>query len=529
MSESYPSYRFDDCSVAAATREVRRGDRLVTLEPKVFDLLLYLVENRTRVVGKDELLEALWPGVVVAETSLSRCVMKARQALGDDGGAQRMIRTVHGRGYQFVAEPVEEAPGLSPHDTDAVQAAPPETPSRPGRPSLVVLPFTNISGESVQDYLADGLTQDITTELSRNGWMFLISRNSAFTYRNNPVDPRRVGAELGVRYVVEGTLRKLGDTLRVSTELVDAQTGEQVWAERFDRPLDQFFEMQDDIVRGIVGSLGTEVTRAEGRRAYRADVDTLDAWGLVQRGIATAFGGFNRASMNEAESLFRQAVKLAPADPRAHAFLGAILAVRYIHAWAPDLEATAAEAWHEGRTAINIAPDDSVVLGQWGEINNFLGESHVAVDILRRATELDPNSAWHQAHLGFALIASSRAGEAIGHIEEAMRLSPKDPGMHWIRCGLAWACLQLERYEEAVAHARAAFAEYSGWYVTWGTLAVAQAATGDVAAGRETIARLVRLDPDASRAAAIDFYRYIARDEQQGEEICDLVEAIWPE
>jgi len=184
--------------VAAATREVRRGDRLVTLEPKVFDLLLYLVENRTRVVGKDELLEALWPGVVVAETSLSRCVMKARQALGDDGGAQRMIRTVHGRGYQFVAEPVEEAPGLSPHDTDAVQAAPPETPSRPGRPSLVVLPFTNISGESVQDYLADGLTQDITTELSRNGWMFLISRNSAFTYRNNPVETRPGRAEHGV-------------------------------------------------------------------------------------------------------------------------------------------------------------------------------------------------------------------------------------------------------------------------------------------------------------------------------------------
>jgi TolB-like protein len=528
MPESYPSYRFGDCSVSPATREVRRGERLVTLEPKVFDLLLHLVENRTRVVGKDELLEALWPGVVVAESSLSRCVMKARQALGDDGGAQRIIRTVHGRGYQFVADVVEEGPAPV-HQAATVEAALPKAKQSPGRPSLVVLPFANISGESVQDYLADGLTQDITTELSRNGWLFLISRNSAFTYRNNPVDPRRVGAELGVRYVVEGTLRKLGDTLRVSTELVDAQTGEQVWAERFDRPLDQFFEMQDDIVRGIAGSLGTEVTRAEGRRAYRADVATLDAWGLVQRGIAAAFGGFNRASMNEAESLFRQAVKLAPADPRAHAFLGAILAVRYIHRWTPNLDATAAEAWHEGRTAINIAPDDSVVLGQWGEINNFLGESHIAVDILRRATELDPNSAWHQAHLGFALIASARAEEAIGYIEEAMRLSPKDPGMHWIRCGLAWACLQLERNEEAVAHARAAFAEYSGWYVTWSTLGVAQAATGNVETGRETIARLVRLDPDASRAAAIDFYRYIARDPQQGDALCELVEAIWPQ
>jgi TolB-like protein/Flp pilus assembly protein TadD len=529
MAESHPVYRFGDNLVSTATREIACAGRTVTVEPKVFDLLLYLMTHRDRVVGKTELLDALWPGVIVTDTSLSRCVMKARQAVGDDGEAQRVIRTVHGHGYQFVAEPVEQDAGRPGQDAAAARALDSKSLSPPGRPSLVVLPFVNISGEREQDFLADGLTQDITTELSRNAWLFLISRNSAFTYKNCTVDPRRVGEELGVRYLVEGTVRRLGNTLRVSTELIDAQTGAQVWAERFDRPIAQFFDIQDDIVRGIAGCLGTEVTRAEGKRAHRAAVETLDAWGLVHRGIATAFGGFNRTSMTEAEALFRHAVKLAPEDPRAHAFLGAILAVRRIHLWTPDPDATAAEAWHEGRTAINLAPDDSVVLGQWGEINNFLGESRIAVDILRRATELDPNSAWHQAHLGFALIASSRAEEAIGHIEDAMRLSPKDPGMHWIRCGLAWACLQLERPAEAVEHARAAFAEYSGWYVTWGTLGVALAATGDIEAGRETIERLVRLDPDASREAALDFYRYIARDERQAEAFCDLLGSIWPD
>jgi TolB-like protein/Flp pilus assembly protein TadD len=527
MGGSNEVYRFEDCEVMPARRQILRRGKPVTVEPKVFDLLLYLLEHRDRAVEKNELQDAVWPGVIVTEASLSRCVMKARRAVGDDAAATQIIRTVRGHGYQFMAAVEKNGP------EDEEPRQPASAPGNgghtlTGRPSLIVLPFTNMSDDPQQEFLADGLTQDITTEVSRSGWLFVINRNSAFTYKGKHIDPREVGRELGVRYVVEGTLRRLGEHMRISAELVDAQTGTQVWAERFDRPLAQFFETPDDIVRGIVSALGTELTRAEGQRARRAGEDSLDAWGLIHRGIAISISGFNRASVEEAEAVFRRALELAPDDPRAHVFLGANLATRHIHQWTKDPDRCAREAWQEGRRAMDLAPDDPVILGEWGLINNFLGEAETAVGILERTIQLDPNSAWNFAHLGFALINCGRVEEAMPYLHDAMRLSPRDPGMYWIQAFLAWGYMQLEQYDQAIRELRASIAGYSGWTPAWSALAIALAARGDVEEARRVMQRRLEADTDHSLAAAQRFYRYMARDGEQGERFCRLLESVWP-
>jgi len=266
------SFRFLGFQLDGATRELRRDGQAVALEPKAFDLLLCLAENRHRAMSKDELLELLWPRMVVAETSLTRCVMKARKAVGDDSDHQAVIKTIQRRGYRFVAELADE------EEPSAIDSAP-KHPPRPDKPSLVVLPFVNASGDDDTVMLADGLTEDIITDLSRNGWLFVIARNSSFAYKGQTVTSQQIAAQLGVRYLVEGSVRRAGQRLRVAAQLVDADTGTQEWSERYDRPVEDLFDVQDEISAGIVASLGSELRRAEGRRARSTDPEALDAWG----------------------------------------------------------------------------------------------------------------------------------------------------------------------------------------------------------------------------------------------------------
>src|SRR5438045_1745576 len=234
-------------------RELRRRGELIALEPQVFDLLVYLVRNRGRVVSRDDLLEAIWGGRIVSESTMTSRINAARKAIGDTGGAQRLIRTVPRKGIRFVGVVQEDQ---EPADARSIAADPP----RPAlalldKPSIAVLPFANLSGDPEQEYFADGMVEEIITALSRIGGLFVIARNSTFTYKGRAVDVKQVGRELGVRYVLEGSVRKAADRVRITGQLIDAATGAHVWAERYDRKSDDIFALQDEIALSVVGAI----------------------------------------------------------------------------------------------------------------------------------------------------------------------------------------------------------------------------------------------------------------------------------
>ena len=230
---------FGDCVIDSGRRELSRGGEAVAVGPQVFDLLIHLIENRDRVVSKDELFDLIWRGRTVSESTLASHVNFARRALGDTGEEQRLIRTIARKGFRFVGD-VREAPSQDAEKSKVAETNPSiecrfRAPlALPDQPSVAVLPFLNLSGDPDQDYFADGVVEDIIGALSRMRWLFVIARNSSFTYKGRAVDVKQVGRELGVRYVLEGSVRKAGNRVRVTGQLIDATAGAHLWAERFD-------------------------------------------------------------------------------------------------------------------------------------------------------------------------------------------------------------------------------------------------------------------------------------------------------
>jgi TolB-like protein len=251
-------YLFGDCVFDTGRRELHRGAEAVSLAPQVFDLLDYLIRNRERVASKDDLIAAIWDGRIVSDQAVTTRINAARSAIGDSGEEQRLIKTLPRKGFRFVGSVREEQEA----DREGAEPLKPAL-TLPDKPSIAVLPFTNLSGDAAQDYFIDGIVEDIITELSRFGELFVIARNSSFQYKGRAVDVRQVGRELGVLYVLEGSVRRLGDRVRISAQLVDATTGAHRWAERYDRKLRDIFAVQDEVVRTIVAILAAHVRKAE--------------------------------------------------------------------------------------------------------------------------------------------------------------------------------------------------------------------------------------------------------------------------
>src|SRR5262245_36576750 len=273
--------RFGDCELDLAGYEVRRDGRPCVVEPQVFELLAYLVRNPARLVTKDELIAKVWGGRIVSDATLSSRIKSARRAIGDDGEQQRFIRTVYGRGFRFIGElqHAEQPQGAEPGGAERTLAL-------PDKPSIAVLPFANLSGDPEQDYFADGIVEDIITALSRIHWLFVIARNSSFTYKGKSVDVKRVARELGVRYVLEGSVRKASNRVRITGQLVDATTGAHVWAERFDGALEDIFDLQDRVTASVVGTIEPKLRQAEIERSKRKRTESLDAYDAFLRGVA---------------------------------------------------------------------------------------------------------------------------------------------------------------------------------------------------------------------------------------------------
>jgi len=514
-----PVFRFFEFEIITARREIVRDGESLPVEPKVYDLLLYLLEHAERAVSKDELQDAIWPNVIVTESALTRCIMKARRLVGDDSKNQRVIGTVKKGGYRFVAPVDEQA-------RDQFTTA--DLQGGRERTSIAVFPFSNLSGSPDQDYLADGLTLDISTDLSRNAWLYVIAPGSMSNYRSHNTEYRSAVEDLGAHYVVEGGLRLVGDKIRINAALVDATTGTHEWSERYDQPLADFFDIQDNITQQIVTSLGSQVRRAEGRKAEKANNDALDVWGLLHKGMAISWSRFNRDSNLEAEAIYRKALEIEPENGRALAFLATSIAMKISNGWSDKITADSFAAWSMGKKAIGLLPDDPMVLSSYGHLNTCLGKASDAVRILERSNELDPNSAWTMGLLAFALTCSGRAEESIPYVGNALRLSPRDAATHWYLTMLSWSYLQLADYEDAAREARRSINAFSGWSVPWATLAIAHAGLGQFDDASDALAVCRNLDEHSTREGYAKFFGYVVRDDNGRAAIQTWLEKLWP-
>ena len=373
---------FGDHRLDIGRRELRRGARSIELEPKVFDLLAYLVCNRDRVVSKDDLLEAVWDGRIVSESALTTRINAVRRALGDDGASQRFVRTFNRKGVRFVGE-VMEVP-----DTVADRAWP-----ALDNPSLAVLPFENLTGDPEEDYFVDGMVEEITTAIARFPWLFVIDRNSTIAYKGKAIDVRQVGAELGVRYVLEGSVRKAGRRVRIAGQLIDTAMAAHIWTERFDGMLDDVFDLQDRVASGVAGAIAPPLRFAEIARATRKPTENLDAYDLYLRALAQVYRR-NPEGLAKAVSLLQQALELDAGYAPAMALISGCRNLQRNRHWIPDAGPEVAEGIRLARQAITITRDNPDVLSTAGMSLAFLaGDNNAALSAIDRAIALNPNFA----------------------------------------------------------------------------------------------------------------------------------------
>lgn len=451
-------YAFEDFTLDLNRRELRSADALLSVEPQVFDLLAYLIANRDRVVSKDDLIEHVWNGRIVSESTLTSRISAARQAVNDTARDQRLIRTIARKGIRFVGS-ATESPGSPPDagiPSQAIPLAADDTalPLYPDKPSIAVLPFTNMSGDPEQEYFSDGITEDIITALSRLHWFFVIARNSTFVYKGQGVDVSQVGRDLGVQYVLEGSVRRSGQRVRVTCQLLEGTSGKHIWSDRYDRDLTDIFAVQDEITASAASAIEPKLLAAEGVRTGTRSTGDLDAWDMVARALSH-FWKLNAEDNATATSILRQAVDRYPNYAPAHSMLAfALFASSYIGL--TPLHTDRELAAQLANRAIELDSDDPwarLALGYYA----FTGRrTEEAIRQFETALELNPNFAAAAGSVGFSLALDGRSDEALLHFAKAMRMSPHDPFNGFFYAGIAAAHYLAERYDEAVAWAQKA-------------------------------------------------------------------------
>jgi TolB-like protein len=366
---------FEGCTLDLKRGSLRTENRDIELRPKSFALLRYLVENAGRLVPKDELIKAVWPKVIVTDESLARCVSDVRKALGD--ADQRIVKTMTRRGYLF-ASPVTSHPVHVEEEGFNAPAA-----ALPDKPSIAVLPFKNMSGDPEQEYFADGVVEEIITALSRFRHIFVIARDSSFTYKGRSADVKKIGRELGVRYVLEGSVRKAANKVRITGQLIDTSTRTHLWANRFDGSLGDIFDLQDQVTASVVGAIAPKLEQAEIERAKRKPTESLDAYDFYLRGIASLYQ-WTKESVSEALRLFYRAIELDPDFASAYGMAVRWYARRKADGWTTDRVRETAEAERLARRAAEVGKDDAVALCLGG-----FGLAYVVGDLARGAAMID--------------------------------------------------------------------------------------------------------------------------------------------
>jgi len=441
---------FGDYTFDLATGELWRGSQEVKLTPRTAALLGALAERPMQVVTKQELIERVWEGKAVGDDALTSSMQELRRALGDDPRHPRFVETRHRRGYRLL---VSTADG-SPKDTTL-------SPPLPDKPSIAVLPFQNLSGDPQQEYFVDGLVEDITTALSRVRWLFVIARNSSFTYKGNgqSVDIKRVGRELGVRYLLDGSVRRSDTQVRIIGRLIETSSGGTLWSDRFDGCAADIFGLQDRLTESIVGVLTPNLERAEIQRVRRKPTANMDAYDCYLRAVA-GIHAWSRASIDEALSLCVRATELDPDFALGYGTAGRCYSIRKGAGWGSDLRKEAADAERMARGAWAADPSDAAAICSAAH-----ALAYVALDLdggaayIERALTSNPNYAPSWYCSGWINLWLGRVDVVVDHAARAMRLSPRDPNLPSIRGMIAHAHYFAGRYDEALSWAKRALQE----------------------------------------------------------------------
>ncbi|MDJ0780141.1 MAG: winged helix-turn-helix domain-containing protein [Gammaproteobacteria bacterium] len=479
------NYQFDRYSLDTDRYQLCREGEPVAVEPLVFDLLVYLLQNRGRVVSRDELLNQLWAGKVVTDAALAARLKDARKAVGDSGSRQSVIKTHHGRGYQFVAE-LDDSGEKSGEGQQSPALTLPEVPS------IAVLPFDNLGSDPEQDYLSDGIVEDVITALSHFAGLFVIARNSSFSYKGKATDARQIARELGVRYLLQGSIRRSANRIRINGQLINALDGNQLWAERFEGDLDDLFELQDEITRKIVGSIAPQIELAEVERGRRLQPGNLSSYELALKAKSLTYDAFRFGDADRLRIAIETADAALELDERnTHALwiLGLALMEQFTYQWGDDYEDALARAMQVAEKLISADPSHAGGYILRGGINTYRREYDLATADYEYGLSLNPNSSIHLIHAAWGESLAGLTTEARAHAELGLRLSPKeyDLFLGYAYLGLLQASFAERDFEQAIK---------------WGRLSIQMHATAPVRRALMTACCALQGRPDEARQHA---------------------------
>jgi TolB-like protein/Tfp pilus assembly protein PilF len=509
-------YLFEEYAFDIELCELRRGLCIISITPQVFNILHHLIRNRGRVVGRDELMKVVWNNRIVSDVALTTRMNAARSAIGDSGAEQRLIKTLPRQGFRFVGRVQEE------HWPAAVTAAgsPGErAPALPDRPSIAVLPFQNVGCGPEQEYLGDGLSEDIITALSRFTSLFVISRNSSFSYKERPLDVGRIGRELGVRYVLEGSVRGTMDRIRITSQLIESATGAHLWANRVDGTIGNIFEIQDQVTESIVGAIAPAVEKAELERAKRKPTESLHAYELYLRGLARLHQFTGGQKYDDALRLFNRAIELDPEFAAAYGRAAVCYAYARSNGWKLETSNENDEVRTLVQRAVEFGREDAIALSASGwALAYVVRDLGTAAALIDRALVLNSNltEAWFCG--GWAKNWSGEPELAIERFARALRLNPLNPRLP--SSGTAHAHFFLGNYEEAVSWAASALQDNPDFQGGLRIYAASNAMLGRTDLARKAIHRLQQLTPTLSISTLrnrLGPYQHIGKLEQYEE------------
>jgi adenylate cyclase len=496
----FPPFQLD-----LVNEQLWRDEQLIALRPKTFTVLRYLVEHAGRLVTKEELLHAVWAGTTVSEEGLRDYLREIRHALGDNATAPRFVATVHGRGYRFLpttTTPPVVSSQFSVVSSDKIKSSEPATKhwqlptsfALPDKPSIIVLPFVNLSGDLEQDYFSDGMTEDLITDLSQLSGLFVIARNSSFYYKGKVVKMAEISQELGVRYVLEGSVRKTDSQVRITAQLVDATTNYSLWAERYDRPVTDIFALQGDIRQKIVTALRVKLLPEEEEQWQYFPTTNLEAYDYVLRGSA-CYLRFTTDANVQARQMFEQAIALDPQYAAAYALLGTVYFTEWTFFWSDNPRAIE-QGFTLARRAVTL--NDFVPVAHWllGLAYLYSRQYEQAIAEEERALALAPNAIFGHVGLGLVLICVGRLEEAMALAERATRLDLHYAGRYAFDLGHAYYL--LGRHEEALAALQKTLASHPNFLPAHVLLATVYSELGREAEARAEVAEVRRMTPAVS-------------------------------
>ena len=520
-------YRFDDYILDTETLELSHQGKPLHSEPQVIELLAVLVENNNRLVSKDEINKAVWKGRIVSEAALSSRIKSLRHLLGDTGKKQKYIRTIHKRGFRFMADvtAVKSSGGTTPGTgSEEIRAsdvipisshsrAEPEKHAGITKPAVAVLPFNNLSGDTEQEYFADAITADIITHLSKHRWLQVVARNTMLGYKNKSINIRTLAKELHVNYVVEGSVQRAGNRIRVAANLINANTGLQIWSDRYDRQLDDIFDLQDEITETIVARLEPEIGFAERSRVAQVRPANLKAWDAYHLGVYHFFK-FTGEDNLEAQRLLKQSQELDPTFGEAYAWWAYAVILGMVYWDTKPTQEMMDQALAACDKALSFDSQNASFHALKARIQVARCEYSSGLTENAIAIKLNPTFAAAHCGLGDSLAYEGHYDEAMESFDRDIQMSPYDPQLWAFYSYAAQALIFKKDFEKALNYTEHASAMPNHQYWTTAHKVVALAHLGREQETRQAVQRLMQQNPKFSLAFAREKLFYLKLDEQ---------------